>query len=291
MRGPMRLLPILLAASLLAPPAARAASCFDGQLPAGAAWADTAAQSAVRLVAALPDGRPFATASGMVVAGSGMPNRMVTAAHVVRSLSEHAGAWLAVYSARGLYLGRAQLAARAAPGPAFGLKGGGDAIGLRFGDAAAIQMDSFAPGAAAAYAAIPGIPLAPVQPHAMLEGVFSVPAGVDHGISGAGVVADGAIVGVMAFKALDRTMPLVSVNAGDAVAALPHGEPPKPRAVRLPRQAIGYAQPVIDPALLAGLGAAGHAVGAPRGTAPLQVFVPGFIKSACIGFRGWMHPA
>ena len=55
-----------------------------------------------------------------------------------------------------------------------------------------------------------------------------------------------------------------------------------------------YAQigwPVIDPALLAGLGAAGHAVGAPRGTAPLQVFVPGFIKSACIGFRGWMHPA
>ncbi len=280
----MRRAALLLAAALLAAPHARAASCFDGQLPQ-AAWADAAAQSAVRLVAALPDGRPFATASGMVVAGSGAPNRILTAAHVVRTLDEHQGAWLAVYSSRGLYLGKARLAARAAPGPAFGLAGGGDAAGLRFGDAAVIEMAGFAPGAAAAYARIPGMPLARAQPRALLEGVFAKPAGVDHGVSGAGVVADGAIVGVMAFKALDQTMKMIPVSAGDASAK--GGR----RTVQLPREATGYAQPVIDAGLLAGLGAAGRTVGKERGTLAGPVFVPGFIKNACIGFRGSMGPA
>ncbi len=287
----MRPTAILLAAALLTPLAAQAASCFDGQLPAGTPWAEAAAQAAVRLVAALPDGRPFATASGMVVAGSGSPNRMLTAEHVVRTLGEHKGAWLAVYSSRGRYLGRARLSAHAAPGPAFGLNLGGDAVGLRFGDAAVIEMAGFAPGAAAAYAAIAGLPLAAAQPRAMLEGVFAAPAGVDHGVSGAGVVADGQIVGVMAFKAVDKSMPLVSINAGDAVAPLKPGGPAGRRAVRLPREATGYAQPVIDGTLLAGLGEAGRAVGKERATDPIAVFVPGFIKNACIGFRGRMHPA
>jgi hypothetical protein len=265
---------------------AGAATCFDGQLPP-AAWADAAALAAVRLVAALPDGHPFVNASGMVVAHSGMPNRILTAAHVARTMQERPGAWLAVYSSRGFYLGRASLAARAAPGPAFGLAGGGDAVGLRFGDAAVLRMSAFAPGGSAAYAAITGLPLGARQPRGLLEGVFSVPAGVDHGVSGAGVVADGAIVGVMVFKALNPAMPAVPVRGGDAGPAWAG----PPRAIRLPRRATGYAQPVIDGTVLAGLGAAGRAVGGPRAAGPLSVFVPGYVQGACIGFRARMGPA
>ena len=266
---------------------ARAATCFDGQL-VRAPWAEIAARAAVRLVAALPDGQPFASASGMVVAGSGGPaNRILTAAHVARTLQERSGAWLAVYSSRGRYLGRATLAARAAPGPAFGLAGGGDAIGLRFGDAAVLEMSAYAPGGAAAYAAIAGVRLAAVQPRGLLEGVFAAPAGVDHGVSGSGVVADGAIVGVVAFKALDRAMPMVATQGGDAERPWPA----RGRIVRLPRQATGYAQPVIDATVLGGLGAAGRAVGGARSAGRLAVFVPGFVQGACIGFRAVMAPA
>jgi hypothetical protein len=284
----------LLIAALMPAPPARAESCFDGQLPGGpadAAWAETAARAAVRLVAALPDGRPFANASGIVVAGSGPPNRIVTAAHVVRVLSERRGAWLAVFSSRGVYLGRAQLAAQAAPGPAFGLANNGDAAGLRFGDAAVIEIVAFAPGAAAVYAGIAGVPLAHAQPRGLLEGMFAAPAGVDHGVSGSGVVAEGGLVGVMAFKALDPSMPLVAVTGGDAAHQLPPGAAAHRRTVRLPRQSVGYAQPMLDTALLAGLGAAGRAVGSRRAAGPVAVFVPGFVKDACVGFRGLMRPA
>jgi hypothetical protein len=268
---------------------ARAATCFDGQVPP-AAWAEAAAQAAVRLAAVLPDGRAFASASGMVVADSavaGGGNRIVTAAHVVRTLRQQPGAWLAVYSSRGAYLGRAAPAAQAAPGPAFGLADGGDAVGLRFGDAAVLRMTGFAPGGARAYAAIAGLPLAPRQPRALLEGVFAAPAGVDRGVSGSGVVADGAIVGIVVFKALDRTMPIIAVSGGDASRPWPA----QARVVRLPREARAYAQPVIDSTVLAGLGAAGRAVGKRRAEGTLSVFVPGFVQNACVGFRARMGPA
>ncbi len=283
----MRILAALIVAACAVAVPAQASTCFDGQLPR-AEWAAKAAEAAVRLVAALPDGRSFANASGMVVAASGGnagPNRILTAAHVARTLTEHPGAWLAVYSSAGRYLGRADLAARAAPGPAFGLGGGLDVVGLRFGDAAVLQMTAFAPGAAAAYAAIAGLPLAPRQPRALLQGEFATPAGIDHGVSGAGVVADGSIIGVMAFKALDRAMPVVAVQAGDADSASAS------RRVRLPREAEGFAQPVIDHSLLAALGAAGRTVQRVRSTAASPVFVPGFISNACIGFRATMGPA
>jgi hypothetical protein len=283
----MRILAALIVAACVTIAPAQASTCFDGQLPR-AQWAATAAEAAVRLVAALPDGRSFANASGMVVAGSGGAagqNRILTAAHVARTLTEHPGAWLAVFSSAGRYLGRADLAARAAPGPAFGLGGGLDVVGLRFGDAAVLQMTAFAPGGAAAYAAIAGLPLAPRQPRALLQGQFATPAGIDHGVSGAGVVADGNIIGVMAFKALDRAMPVVAVQAGDADSASAS------RRVRLPREAEGFAQPVIDHSLLAALGAAGRTVQRVRSTAASPVFVPGFISNACIGFRATMGPA
>jgi hypothetical protein len=283
-----RLLALVLSLAALAAPA-RAATCFDAQLPQ-APWAAQAAAAAVRLVASLPDGRPFASASGMVVAGSaasGGHNRMLTAAHVARTLQEHQGAWLAVFSSGGRYLGRADLAARAAPGPAFGLAGGDDLVGLRFGDAAVLEMQAFAPGGEAAYAAIAGVPLAAHQPRALLQGEFTRPAGIDHGVSGAGVVANGTIIGVMAFKAQDTAMPEVRIAGGDAARP-----PPAPtRTIRLPREAQGFAQPVIDPTLLAALGGAGRAVEHARATTPLPVFVPGFISNACIGFRATMAPA
>jgi hypothetical protein len=283
-----RVAAILLAGLALASPA-RAATCFDGQLPA-VPWAARAAAAAVRLVAALPDGKPFAAASGMVVADSAGPggrNRILTAAHVARTLQDQPGAWLAVFSSDGRYLGRAALAARAAPGPAFGLAGSNDVVGLRFGDAAVLEMTGYAPDGAAAFTAIAGMPLAPRQPRALLQGRFATPAGIDHGISGAGVIADGAIVGVMAFKAQDKAMPVVQVVAGDAARP-----PPAPgRTIHLPREAHGYAQPVIGASLLAALGAAGRAVQRTRATAPLSVFVPGFISNACIGFRATMGPA
>lgn len=274
--------------ALLAAAPAQAASCFDGQLP-NTAWAEPAAQAAVRLVAMLPDGRAFANASGMVVADSaeGHGNRIITAAHVARTLQEQPGAWLAVYSSRGAYLGRAAVAAHAAPGPAFGLANGGDALGLRFGDAAVLEFSGFAPGGAAAYAAIAGLPLAPAQPRALLEGVFAAPAGLDHGVSGSGVVADGAIVGIVVFKALDPAMQLVSVSGGDATRPWPAAR----RTIRLPRRATAYAQPVIDGGVLAGLGRAGRAVGKQRAAGALSVFVPGFVQDACVAFRARMGPA
>ena len=273
---------------------ARAATCFDGQLPR-THWAAQAAEAAVRLVLAAADGRAFAFASGMVVADSGGqrgtnqsgPNRILTASHVARILQEHPGAWLAVYSSTGRYLGEAVLAARAAPGPAFGLHGNEDVVGLRFGDAAVLEMVAFSPGGRAAYAAIAGVPLAPRQPRALLAGRFAMPAGIDHGVSGAGVVANGAIVGVMAFGARDTDAPAVAVSAGDAAAP-----PPAPhRLIRLPREAEGFAQPVVDSSLLAALGPAGRTVERTRDTDRLAVFVPGFISSACIGFRATMGPA
>ena len=283
-----RCLLFALAALAFAAPA-RAATCFDGQVP-NAPWGPQAAEAAVRLIASLPNGQAFAAASGMVVAGSAQAageNRILTAAHVARTLGEHPGAWLAVFSSRGMYLGRADLAAHAAPGPAFGLVANDNFIGLRFGDAAVLRMAAFAPGGAAAYSAIAGVPLAPQQPRGLLEGRFVTPAGIDHGVSGAGVVSDGAIVGVMAFKAQDHAMPAVSVAAGDATSAAPAAR----RTVRLPREAEGFAQPVIDPSLLAALGTAGQTVAHIRAVAPLAVFVPGFIKNACVGFRATMKPA
>jgi len=284
-----RSLAALLFATLATAAPAQAGTCFDGQLPA-APWAARAAEAAVRLVAALPDGRPFAFASGMVVAGSAAGtggNRILTAAHVARTLQEYPGAWLAVFGSDGRYLGRASIAARAAPGPAFGLAGSDGVVGLRFGDAAVLEMAAFAPDAAGAYAAIAGLPLAPLQPRALLAGRFAIPAGIDHGVSGAGVVADGAIVGVMAFKAQDRAMPAVSVTAGDAAGPAPAAH----RVVKLPREADGFAQPVIDPSLLAALGSAGNSVAHTRAMAPLAVFVPGFVSSSCVGFRATMRPA
>ncbi len=278
----------LLAAALLAAPPAGAATCFDGQLPP-AAWAETAARAAVRVVAALPDGRSFANASGIVVADSGddahATNRILTAAHVADLARAYAGAWLAVYSSRGLYLGRAEVTARASPGPAFGLAGR-EAIGLRFGDAAVLAMTAFVPGGRAAYAAITGVKLAPRQPRGLLRGDFSVPAGIDHGVSGSGVVADGQIVGVIAAKELDDTMRTVTVRGGDA-----RDGTATPRPARLPRQATGYAQPVIDTGLLAGLGRAGRTVTRFRGTGRLAVFVPGFVQDVCVGFRASLGPA
>ncbi len=278
----------LAAALALTGGAVHAATCFDSQLPP-APWAEAAAEAAVRLVAATADGHAFAYASGMVVADSGRPNRILTAAHVMRIVREHPGAWLAVYSARGQYLGRALLVAQAAPGPAFGLGGGGhgDARGLRLGDAAVLEMAGFAPGGEAAYAAIAGLKLAPRQPRGLLEGVFATPAGVDHGVSGAGVVVDGAIVGVMVFKARDVTMVAHAVRGGDAEAAWPGA----PRAISLPREATGYAQPVTDTTLLARLGAAGRGVSLASGADRLAVFVPAFVHGACIGFRARMGPA
>jgi hypothetical protein len=176
---------------------------------------------------------------------------------------------------------------RAAPGPAFGLAGGGDAVGLRFGDAAVLEMTGFSRDGARAYAAIAGLPLAAQQPRALLEGVFAAPAGVDRGVSGSGVVADGAIVGIVVFKALDRAMPLVRVAGGDAARPWPASS----RTVRLPREATGYAQPLVDTTVLAGLGAAGRVVGKDRAAGRLDVFVPGFVQNACVGFFASMGPA
>lgn len=282
----MRRAAIILCAMVLAGPPARAETCFDRHLPPAApGWMAEAARAAVRLVGVLPDGRGFASASGIVVAGSGTPNRMLTAAHVLRAVQQQRGAWLAVFASTGVYLGRASLAARATPGPAFGLVRGGQAAGLRFGDAAVIDIAAFAPGGAAAYAAIAGVRLAPIQPRGLLEGVFATPAGVDHGVSGAGVVVDGGIVGVMAFKQVDTAMPTVATAGGDAA------RPPRERAVALPRQSVGFAQPATDAGLLAALGPAGRTVGRQRGTGMLRVFVPGYIGGACFGFTARMRPA
>lgn len=281
----IRLLALLFAAAVSGP--AAAAGCFDGQLPP-APWAAIAAQASVRVMLVRADGRPFGAASGVVVAGSGTAsdanNRLLTAGHVVRDLRAQPGGWIAIYSSAGIYLGTATSVALGSPGPAFGLVGAVQPGGLHFGDVAVLRMSAFTPEGAPAFAAIAGLKLAQAQPPGLLRGAVSVPAGIDPGVSGAGVIGpDGGLLGVMAFKEVDAA-PLVEVLAGrdDGGGRM---------RLRLPRHAVAYATPLADGAILAALNAAGRQV--KRSSRPwrVQVLVPAYLKGACVAFRAVMGPA
>ncbi len=279
---------------LLATHAAAAATCFDGQMPP-APWARRAAQAAVRLLLLGRDGQPFGVASGIVVAGSGDAadprNRILTAGHVLRDLAGPAGAGpvggagtLAVYGSDGRLLGAAQAEAAAAPGPAFGLRDRAPPSGLRFGDVAVLRMQAFAADGAARFAAIAGVRLAQRQPGGLLRGDFYQPAGIDPGVSGAGVLGrDGALIGVMAAKLDDPAVARVAVAARD-----PDGG--APITLLLPLHAVGYATPIADRAVLAALGRAGRAVDPPAGPLRARVVVPGFPRGACVAFVAVMGP-
>ncbi len=282
----IRLLALLFVAAAAASSPA-AATCFDGQIPP-APWAAAAARAAVRVMLVRADGRPFGAASGVVVAGSGTTSdandRLLTAGHVVRDLRAQPGGWIAIYDSAGIYLGTATSAALGSPGPAFGLVGAVQPGGLHFGDVAVLRMSAFTPEGAPAFAAIAGLPLARAQPPGLLRGEVSVPAGIDPGVSGAGVIGpDGGLLGVMAFKEKDDAPP-VEVLAGrdDGGGRM---------RVRLPRHAVAYATPLADRAILAALNAAGRRVA--RGSRPwrAQVLVPAYLKGACVAFRAVMGPA
>ncbi len=279
------LLGLLLALGL---PAAAGASCFDGQFPP-MRWAAAAASSAVRLVLTQPDGRAFGVASGVVVARSGDAadprNRLLTAGHVLRDVASVPGSVLAVYGSDGALLGTARAAAAAAPGPAFGLRDRAAPSGLRFGDIAVLRMQAFAPGGAGRFAAIPGLRLAPAQSAGLLRGDVADPAGVDPGVSGAGVLGrDGRLLGIMAAKLDDPSVQQVSVLAGD-----PSGLGGV--VLNLPLHAIGYATPIADPLILAALGRAGAQVRQARAPLRPSVLIPGYPRGACVVFRAVMGPA
>ena len=78
--------------------------------------------------------------------------------------------------------------------------------------------------------------------------------------------------GVMAFKVRDPGMALVAVHGCDAAGS---GR----STVRLPRESVGYAQPVVGDGLRAVLGAAGRAVGPAQASAPLSVSWPAMSRT------------
>ena len=271
---------------LLLLPALAQASCFSGQLPQPD-WGQAAAASSLRLELMQSNGQRFGSASGVVVASSGTSgdpaDRVLTAGHVVREVARMPGAWLAAWSSGGVFLGRLETAAEASPGPAFRLSAHNVPGGLRFGDAAVLRMAAPSADGARLYPAIPGLRLAPRQPTGLLVGEFRTPAGIDPGASGAGVIAsDGTLLGVMAFKAIERTASRVQLLEPDAA-----GGPP--RMIRLPEQGRGYATTLADPAILAALGQAGQ-VGRARGPLRLHVTVPAYVAGACVVFRAAMGP-
>lgn len=272
--------------ALLLLPALAHANCFNGQLPQPE-WGQAAAASSLRLVLMQPNGQPFGAASGVVVASSGTSrdpgNRVLTAGHVVREVARVPGAWLAAWSSDGVFLGRLETVAEASPGPASRLSAHNVPGGLRSGDAAVLRMAAPSPDGARLYPAIPGLRLAQRQPTGLLVGEFRTPAGIDPGASGAGAIAsDGTLLGVTAFKAIDRTASRVQLLEPDAA-----GGPA--RLIRLPEQAQGYATTLADPAILAALGQAGQ-VGRARGPLRLHVTVPAYVAGACVVFRAAMGP-
>lgn len=272
-------------AALLLPYVAHA-NCFNGQIP-HPEWGRAAAASSLRLVLMQPSGQPFGAASGVVVASSGTSgdpsNRVLTAGHVVREVAGVRGAWLAAWSSDGVFLGRLEVAAEASPGPVARLSASNFSSG-RFGGAAALRLAEPSTDGARLYPAIPGLRLAQRQPSGLLAGEFGTPAGLDPGAAGAGVIAsDGTLLGVVAFKAVDRTASRVQLLEPDTA-----GGPA--RLIRLPDHAPGYATTLADPAILAALGRAGQ-VGRARGPLRLHVTVPAYVAGACVVFRAAMGPA
>lgn len=281
----MRLAGPLLALALIHP--AGAATCFDGQWPA-LRWARGASRAAVRLVLTRADGSAFGVASGAVVASSGDAadpgNRILTAGHVLRDLASVPDSRLAVYGSDGAFLGTAGAAAKAAPGPAFGLKDKAPPPGLRFGDIAVLRIVTFAPDSASRFAAIPGLRLARAQPAGLLRGDVADPAGVDPGVSGAAVLSgDGRLLGIMAAKLDDPSVAQVSIPAGD-----PNGG--GPLWLTLPAHAVGYATPITDPLILNALGRAGAGVRPASAPVHGRMLIPGYPRGACVVFRAEMGP-
>ena len=264
----------LLAALVLAPASVRA-SCFDGQMTQ-AAWSAAAASSTLRLVAMRADGKALGSASGVVVAGSGAPARVLTAGQVAR---DAAGGWIAAWSSSGAYLGRLERAAESAPRPVARLSARAMPPGVRGGDIAVLRMAQSSADGARLYAAIPGLPLAPRQPAGLLTADVTDPGGVDAGASGAGVIgADGRLLGVLLARAAGRATPRVDVRAGL-------------RTVRLPLRALAFAMPLADPAVLAALGPAGAGIAQARAAPQQPATILGYAGGGCVVFRAAMGPA
>lgn len=271
----------LLAALLL--PGTAQATCFDGQLPQ-ATWAAAAAASSLRLLLMGPDGRVAGTASGVVVAASGAPGRVLTAGQVLRDAARTPGGWIAAWSSSGSYLGRLERAAEASPNPARRLSAQVMPSGVRAGDVAVLRMAEFSADGARLYASIPGLSLARRQPVGVLAAEVSEPAGFDPGASGAGVIGtDGRLLGIALAKATGRSAPRVDVQAGDAAGG-------RARNVRLPLSATAYAMPLADPAILAALGPAGDGIAQARGPLREQATIPAYAAGGCVVFRAAMGP-
>jgi len=160
-------------------------------------------------------------------------------------------------------------------------------------------MRGFAPGGAAAFAAIPGIELAAAQSLRPLRGRVSDPAGVDFGASGAPVLdGEGKAVGIVVRRlALDDQEGAmwrvrVPVGGGDPFVAVPPGGRAARREVRLPERSMAYVEPLSDPAALHRLGPAAQGVEilpAPDRRA-VRAVIPALPGSACVVFRGELAP-
>lgn len=270
-------------AALLLPGVAQA-SCFEGQLPQ-AEWAAAAAASALRLLVTQPGGKVSATASGVVVASSGAPNRVLTAGQVVRDAAAVPDSWIAAWSSSGRYLGRMEAAAaEASQRPAPRLSAQVTPSGVRAGDVAVLRMTQLSADGARLYGAIPGLPLAPRQPVGILAATVSDPAGLDLGAAGAGVIGEnGGLLGVALPRAVGRAAPRADVQVGDAGGG-------RSRSVRLPLSAAAYAMPLSDPAILTALGHAGAGVAQARGPLRQRATILGYAGGGCVVFRAAMAP-
>ena len=259
-------------------------------------WLPRLAASTVLLVVA--DGKggtQFAT--GGVVKGSGvrggLANAIITADHAV-STAQRDGL-IAVVSPTGAAIGWATQEAAGRQYTGFdGLFG----ASLTRGDIAVLRMRGFARGGADLFAKMEGIEIAQRQFTMFLSGVFTSPGGIDGGASGSPVLDEtGKAIGIIVSRwnknDTDMWGARVLVKGGVPVAMIRPGVGPKEREIRLPERSTGYIEPILDPAILARLGAPGQniEIQTARDARPIQVVIPAMPQGVCIVYRGTVTPS
>lgn len=274
--------------------------CFSRQI-GSERWAVRAAEAAVQVLITDENGWR-ANSSGFVVRASGAPgepgNRIVTAWHSVNKALAGGQGLIAIRNSAGAPIGRAEVVARGATGFTAAL-----GRSVPRGDIAVLAMRDFVTGGEAAFAAIEGVDIAPVQAGSAMTGMFERPGGIEPGASGSGILdVDGRVVGVMIAR--DRPEEGSAERLWSAMVTVEGGEPSRwlapgiaatpTRSVKLLARAIGFALPLTDPDILGALGGAARGVTSRSSwsdrTVIENVTVPAYPLGTCIVYRGNIGP-
>jgi hypothetical protein len=264
----------LLAACAVGPAGDAATRCFAqgvAALPPGAAI------SVLRVTVRAPHGGRVTRGTAFIVADSadapGVPNRLLTAAHVVaRALETPGEAAIRLALPDGTPVGTARVAATARPWNPLA------ALDPAWSDQAILMPTRFdTPAAEAAFRAAPGLAPARRQPGGVLLDLRMADGpGIAPGLSGAPVLgAEGRVRGILVQRRIEDW----TGGAGNEPPLLRRGQ----ATARLVPAREGWAQPLAAGAILAGLGPAGRSVEtrAEADDAGLSVLAAGYPGGRC----------